>query len=197
MQFRPEFLEVTESPLVQIATAAEQRPDSYKLCYGESDMPTPEFICRASYEASLAGHTFYTYTGGYVELREAVARKFLELHGVRYGADEVICTVGAGMAIFLAVRALVGPGDNAIVICPTYSIFKSAITMSGGETRQAPLVRDGNRFCLDLDRVRGAVDSRTRMLIVNSPSNPTGWSSTVPWLRLSPRLRPSVTTWLS
>ncbi len=138
-------------------------------------MPTPEFICRASYEASLAGHTFYTYPGGYVKLREAIREKFQTLHGVEYGTDEVVCTVGAGMAIFLAVRALVGPGDNAIVISPAYSIFTSAITMSGGETRQLPLLRDGNRFCLDLDRVRSAVDSRTRMLVVNSPSNPTGW----------------------
>jgi len=175
MQFRPEVLNVKESPLVRIATVAEHRPDSHKLCYGESDMPTPEFICRASYEASLAGHTFYTYPGGCVELREAIREKFQALQGVEYDTDEVVCTVGAGMAIFLAVRALVGPGDNAIVICPAYSIFTSAITMSGGETRPVPLLREGDRFCLDLDRVRSAVDSRTRMLIINSPSNPTGW----------------------
>ena len=175
MQFRPELLDVQESPLVRIATAAEQREDSLKLCYGESDMPTPEFICRASFDATLEGHTFYTYPGGYLELREAVGEKFLALHGIEYGSDEIICTVGAGMAIFLAVKALVGPGDNAIVVTPAYSIFASAITMSGGATRQVPLTCDGDRFHLDLDRIRHAVDSRTRMLIVNSPSNPTGW----------------------
>ena len=59
-------------------------PGSVKLCYGESDMPTPEFICRAAYDASRAGHTFYTHTAGYPELREAIAAKVLELHGVTY-----------------------------------------------------------------------------------------------------------------
>ena len=62
MRFRPELLGVVESPLVQIATVAEATPGALKLCYGESDMPTPEFICRAAYDASLAGHTFYTHT---------------------------------------------------------------------------------------------------------------------------------------
>ena len=59
-------------------------PGSVKLCYGESDMPTPEFICRAATEAMLAGHTFYTHTAGYPELRQAIAAKVFELHGVEY-----------------------------------------------------------------------------------------------------------------
>ena len=57
--------------MVRIATAAERRPGSIKLCYGESDMPTPAFICNAAHEAALGGHTFYTHTAGYTELREA------------------------------------------------------------------------------------------------------------------------------
>src|SRR5262249_13911716 len=80
MQFRPEVRDIAESPLVQIATLAEATPGTIKLCYGESDLPTPEFICRAAYDASLAGHTFYTHTAGYAELREAIAQKILELH---------------------------------------------------------------------------------------------------------------------
>ena len=175
MQFRPEVLEVTESPLVRIATAAEQVPGALKLCYGESDMPTPEFICRAAYEASLSGHTFYTNPGGSDRLREAIAAKFEELHGVAYEPSEIMATVGAGMAIFLAIRALVGPGDNAVVICPAYSIFESGITMAGSETRHVPLARDGEGFRVDLDRIEEAVNDRTRLLVVNSPSNPTGW----------------------
>ena len=175
MQFRPEVLEVTESPLVRIATAAEQVPGALKLCYGESDMPTPEFICRAAYEASLSGHTFYTNPGGSDRLREAIAAKFEQLHGVAYEPSEIMATVGAGMAIFLAIRALVGPGDNAVVICPAYLIFESGITMAGGETRHVPLARDGEGFRVDLDRIEEAVNDRTRLLVVNSPSNPTGW----------------------
>jgi aspartate aminotransferase len=178
-RFRPELLGVVESPLVQIATVAEGMPGSLKLCYGESDMPTPEFICRAACDASLAGHTFYTHTAGAPELREAIAAKVFELHGVTYRPSEVMSTVGASMAIFLAVRACVGTGDNAIVLSPAYAIFTNAVTLTGGEPRAVPLTLDGGRFRLDLDRLRHAIDGSTRMIIVNSPSNPTGWRMTV------------------
>jgi len=160
--------------MVQIATVAENMPESLKLCYGESDMTTPEFICDAATEAMRAGHTFYTHTAGSWDLREAIAAKAFELHQVRYRPSEIISTVGATTAIFTAIRAFVGPGDNAVVISPTYAIFTNALTMSGGQPRAVPLERIGTRFALDLDRVRRAIDGGTRMLIVNSPSNPTG-----------------------
>jgi aspartate/methionine/tyrosine aminotransferase len=175
MRFTSTVLGVTESPLVQIATLAESMPGAIKLCYGESDMPTPEFISRASYEASLAGHTFYTNTAGYPELREAIARKVNELHGVSFAPSEILCTVGATMAIYIAIRTCVGPGDNAIIISPTYAIFHNVVKLSGGEPRAVPLTSTSGAFVLDLDRVRASIDSRTRMIVVNSPSNPTGW----------------------
>jgi len=174
-RLRHEVLGVAESPLVQIATAAEAMPGSMKLCYGESDEPTPEFICRAAGEAALAGHTFYTHTAGTPELREAIATKVNALHGVSYRPSEVMSTVGASAAIFTAVRACVGSGDNAIIISPAYAIFTNAVIMAGGEARSIPLERDGARYCLDLDRVRAAMDRNTKLIIVNSPSNPTGW----------------------
>ena len=99
MPFRPELAGIPESPLVVIATEAERTPGAIKLCYGESDMPTPEFICRAAYDASLAGHTFYTHTAGSPELREAIAAKVLALHGVSYLPSEIMATVGGSMAI--------------------------------------------------------------------------------------------------
>jgi aspartate aminotransferase len=179
MRFRREVLDVVESPMVQIATMAEAMPGSLKLCYGESDMPTPRFICDAASEAMAAGHTFYTHTAGCSELREAIAAKIHELHGVGYRPSEVMATLGASMAIFLAIRAHVGPGDNAVVISPAYAIFSNAANICGGEPRPVALARRGARFELDVDRVRNTIDGGTRMLIVNSPSNPTGWVMTV------------------
>ena len=172
---RKEFLNVAESPMVQIATIAESMPGSLKLCYGESDMPTPRFIIDAMTEAALAGHTFYTHTAGYRELREAIAAKVFELHQVRYDVPEIMATVGGTMAIYTAIRAFVGRGDNAVIVSPAYAIFSNAAVMAGGEPRPASLALDGDRFVLDLDRVRASIDNHTRMLIVNSPSNPTGW----------------------
>src|SRR5262249_51243279 len=76
---------------------------------------------------------------------------------------------------FTAVRTCVGPGDNAVVISPAYAIFTNAVTLAGAEPRPVALTRSGERFQLDLDRLRAAVDDHTRLLVVNSPSNPTGW----------------------
>ena len=121
------------------------------------------------------GHTFYTPTAGYAELWEAIAAKVHELHDVSYSVAEVGCTVGAGMAIFLAIRACVNPGDNVIILTPAFSVFASTVDVFGAELRFVPLVRDEDGFVLDLERVRQSIDSRTRMLVANSPSNPTGW----------------------
>ena len=175
MRLRAELLNVAESPMVQIATIAEGMPGSLKLCYGESDMPTPRFIIAAMTEAALGGHTFYTHTAGYRELRQAIANKIFDLHQVRYDVPEIMATVGGTMAIYAAIRTFVGRGDNAVIVSPAYAIFSNGVIMSGGEPRPASLALQGNRFVLDLDRVRAAIDTNTRMLIVNSPSNPTGW----------------------
>jgi aspartate/methionine/tyrosine aminotransferase len=181
MKLREEILNVAESPMVQIATIAESMPGSLKLCYGESDLPTPPFICEALDRAARGGHTFYTHTAGCTELRQAIADKLFELHRARYAVSEIMATVGASMAIYAAIRAFVGHGDNAVIVSPAYAIFANGVIMSGGEPRPAPLAAStspsagGNRFVLDLDRIRASIDARTRLLIVNSPSNPTGW----------------------
>jgi aspartate/methionine/tyrosine aminotransferase len=175
VKLREEILNVAESPMVQIATIAESMPGALKLCYGESDLPTPGFICDAADAAARAGHTFYTHTAGYRELREAIANKIFDLHQVRYDVPGIMATVGGSMAIYAAIRAFVGRGDNAVIISPAYAIFSNGVLMAGGEPRAASLALQGDRFVLDLDRVRAAIDANTRMLIVNSPSNPTGW----------------------
>ena len=179
MRYTREFAGVAESPMVQIATAAEAIPGSIKLCYGESDLPTPAFIGDAADAAVRAGHTFYTHTAGYPELREAIAHKIHELHGVAYRPTEIMSTVGASMATYAAIRAFVSRGDNAVIVSPAYAIFSNAVIMAGGEPRPVPLTREGGRFQLDLDRLRAAIDGHTRMVIVNSPSNPTGWMISV------------------
>ena len=133
---------------------------------------------RAAHEAALAGHTTYTHTAGVPELRQAIGAKVHDLQGVTYEPSEIICTVGGTMAIYLAIRAFIGAGDNAVIISPAYAIYVNGVAMAGGEARQVPLATDGNRFTLDLERIARAIDSRTRMIVVNSPSNPTGWMIT-------------------
>ena len=110
---------------------------------------------------------------------QAIADKIFELHRVRYAPAEIMATVGATMAIYAAIRAFVGRGDNAIVISPAYAIFSNGVIMSGGEPRPVPLARRGTRVSSSIS-IGCAPPSmpNTRMLIVNSPSNPTGWMIT-------------------
>lgn len=175
MQFSRQSLEAADSMIRQIALLAEQVDKPYKLYFGESDMQTPEFICRAAYEAMRDGFTFYTSTPGYMDLRRAIVEKFYEVHGAQYRPAEVICTGGAVMAIFLSMRALLDPGDNVSIVSPGWPIFSSVATLLGAEARFVPLTDTGNGFALDVERLSEIVDKRTKMIIVNSPSNPTGW----------------------
>jgi aspartate/methionine/tyrosine aminotransferase len=175
MQYSRHALAAKDSLIRQISMVAEKVDKPFKLYFGESDMTTPEFICRAAYEALQQGHTFYTNTAGYLDLREAIVKKFHEVHRVDYKPTEVVCTAGAVMAIHMAIRGCVDPGDNVIIITPTWPVFSSIITLFGAESRAVPLQETTDGFRLDMDRVRDAIDDHTRMLIINSPSNPTGW----------------------
>lgn len=175
MNYSQHALAAKDSLIRQISALAEKVEKPYKLYFGESDMTTPEFISRAAYEGLQQGHTFYTNTAGYLDLREAIAQKFEEVHGVKYGANEIVCTAGAVMAIHMAMRSCLDPGDNIVLITPTWPVFASIATLFGAETRPVALQESKEGFILDLDAVAKAVDSRTKMLIVNSPSNPTGW----------------------
>jgi aspartate/methionine/tyrosine aminotransferase len=112
-------------------------------------------------------------------LRAAIAAKVNELHGVSYQPSEIMSTVGGSMGIFMTIRACVGPGDNVVVISPAYAIFVNTARIAGGEARGVPLTQDDGHLRLDLDRVRAAIDDNTRLLVVNSPSNPTGWMISV------------------
>lgn len=175
MKLSKQALEAEDSLIRQMSIVAEQVTDPFKLYFGESDLSTPEFICNAAHKALLEGHTFYTPTNGSLNLREAIAEKFLEIHNSEYLPDEIACTGGAVMAIFLAVRSLVDTGDNVVIVEPTWPVFASIVTLMGATPRRVSLDENKDGFSLDIERIQHSIDERTRMLIINSPGNPTGW----------------------
>ena len=164
------------SEIREIGKLAEGRPGVLKLQFGESSLPTPELIKAAGAKALADGFTFYTANAGYLELREAIAEKARELHGVSLRPDEqIIVTAGGVMAIYLAVHCLVNPGDEVVVVSPAWPNICAIVASARAVAVEVPLSFDGRRYRLDLDALDRAVTPRTRAIFVNSPANPTGW----------------------
>ena len=174
----PRSLRAPESGIVEVVNYARGREGLIPLWVGEGDLPTPEFVARAASDALLRGETFYTWQRGIPELRAALSRYYAR----RFGAflpEEHFYVVGSGMqAIKLAIEALVSPGDDMVYLTPAWPNFAAAAELSGANTIAVPLDFAGGRWQLDLGRVEAAITPKTRVLFVNTPSNPTGWTAT-------------------
>lgn len=141
--------------------------------FPDEDGPTP--MLRAACDAISHGVNQYPPGPGIAPLRQAIAAQRERRYGIRYDPDtEVLVTAGATEAIAAAVLGLVEPGSEVLLIEPFYDSYSPVVAMAGSHRVAVPLVADGAGFTLDIDALRGAVTSRTRALILNSPHNPTG-----------------------
>jgi aspartate aminotransferase len=165
------------SKIGQVAMAGLGDPEVIPLWFGESDVPTPAFICEAAAAAMRAGHTFYTFKRGIPELRQAIARYLTGLYAKPVDWQRVIITSSGMSAIMFMSQALVEPGDNIVILSPVWPNINDAVTVMGGEARAVTLDEsESGGWRLDLQRLIDACDSRTRAIFVNSPGNPTGWT---------------------
>lgn len=147
--------------------------DVVSFAAGEPDFNTPEPIREAAARALGNGFTRYTPSAGILELREAVAEKLARENGVRVGPDQVVVSCGAKHSVYNAMQTLLDPGDEVILIAPYWMTYAEQVRLAGGvPVVVATEAADG--FVPDHDRVKAAVTSRTKAIIVNSPSNPTG-----------------------
>ncbi len=140
---------------------------------GEPDVPTDPAVCEAAVEALRRGETKYTPSMGLSELREAISEDYAAQFGVEIRPDNVVVTMGSSPALFLAVLALIEPGDEVVITDPHYSCYPQIIRIAGGVPVRVPIYEDEG-FQLDVSRVRKVLGPRTRALVVNSPANPTG-----------------------
>src|SRR5437868_4747561 len=144
---------------------------------GEPDFPTPKHIVEAGVRALRDGHTRYGPPPGLPALREAICERLLAERAVPASPDEVVVTPGAKPILFLAILATVGPGDEVLVPDPGFPIYESVVRFAGARVVPVP-VREESAFSLDVDAAERLVTPRTRMLIFNSPANPTGGATT-------------------
>lgn len=140
---------------------------------GEPDFPTPAHIIEAGKKALDAGYTKYGATQGDPELREVIANYLSETRGIEVGPQNVVVTPGGKPNLFFPLVALLEPGDEALYPNPGFPIYESVIRLCGATPVPLPLVEERG-FSLDLDMLRDKLSDRTKLLILNSPQNPTG-----------------------
>src|SRR5437870_10915915 len=145
----------------------------FDFSLGEPDFPTPEHICRAAFKAMQDGHTHYTPASGIPELRSAVARLYQKLYGFRCIADQVIVSNGAKHSLYNALAATCGPGDEVIIPSPYWVSYSDLVQMTGASYVLVPTSLESG-FKISPAQLRAALTPRTRLLMLNSPSNPTG-----------------------
>jgi aspartate aminotransferase len=169
---------IAPSPTIAISQKAREMKaageDVIALAAGEPDFPEPEHIAEAGIQAIRDGHIGYTAADGIPELKEAVAAKFERDNGLAYDpATEVTVTSGGKYLIFAAMMATLNPGDEVVVPAPYWVSYPDIVKLCGG----VPVIAEASEqtgFRLTPEALEGALSERTRWLILNSPSNPTG-----------------------
>ena len=158
-------------------SAGATRSDVLAFWFGESDEVTPEPIRRAAADALMRGETFYSHNLGLPELREQLAGYASSLHG-RIDADRIAVTSSGVTALMLAMQMLVGAGDEVVAVVPVWpNLTAQPVILGAHVTRVALRPREG-LWQLDMDELLAAVTPTTRVLLVNAPNNPTGWTLT-------------------
>jgi aspartate/methionine/tyrosine aminotransferase len=166
----------TESAFETLARAQRLEATGKSVVHleiGEPDFATPENITDAAIRAIRNGATHYTPASGILKVRESAARYVSRRTGVETGADQIVLVPGSKNILHFLLLCLVEPGDEVILPDPGYPIYPSLVAFVGAKPVSLP-IRERNNFRIDIEELRSLVTDRTRMLIVNSPANPTG-----------------------
>lgn len=140
---------------------------------GEPDFPTPRAISDAAIEAINRGDTHYTSSVGILPLREAVCVHYRKKYDVNINPGQVIVTMGTSPALLLGLSAIINPGDEVIISNPTYACYANFIRYIDGVPVDVPVYAEEG-FVFEPDRIKEKITDRTRAILINSPSNPTG-----------------------
>ncbi|MEM2338788.1 MAG: pyridoxal phosphate-dependent aminotransferase [Nitrososphaerales archaeon] len=168
--------EIEESAMVKLTSLIdEMRRKGIKVisfAIGEPDFPTPKHIVDAAIEALNSGFTHYTPSMGIYELREAIAEKCNTQNKIPCKVKEVLVTP-TKLAVYLAVMACINEGDEVIIPDPSWVTYEACVKLAGGKPVFVPTYEENN-YALTQESLQSAITSRTKMIIINTPSNPTG-----------------------
>ena len=176
---RQTVLNLEESMIRQVANAGMGRSDVLKFWFGESDEATPAFIREAAIASLQQGETFYAHNLGLPELREAIAQYATALRcpgAAPIVAERIAVTSGGVNALMLAVQALVDAGDEVVAVTPVWPNLTAQPLIMGAQLRCVSLKPVAGQWQLDMAELLAAITPKTKLLIVNAPNNPTGWT---------------------
>jgi aminotransferase len=165
--------EIKQSKIEDSLKVLEQRPDIISLGAGEPDFSTPPNIVKAAKEALDKGYTHYSPYGGRKELREAIAEKLKKENKIDVDPDEIMVSCGSKESILLFMSAIVNPGDEVIVPNPGYLGYAPIARFLGANVVSLKLSEEDN-FEINVDELKKLVNKKTKIIVINSPSNPTG-----------------------
>jgi len=172
-------LRVPQSRIRELADIAMKMDDVLKLYFGESNIPTPEYIKRAAAKALEEGYTFYTENAGLPGLRQDLAKYYRRVQDVDLDPrSEIVVTASGVQALNVTIRCVLNPGDEALVLTPAWPNSAANIWMDNAIPLEIPLLLRDDRYAVDFDSLGAAVTPRTRLLVYTSPSNPLGWVAT-------------------
>ncbi len=174
-KFRPVLHALTANPGAEMMRYAQGKQDIITLGQGEGDAPTPDFIVNATVNAMRDGKTFYGPVLGKDELRETLSRYYKRIYRMDIPSKRFFVTSSGSTAMHLSLAALVDKGDEVIAITPIWKNLIGAIELTQATTQQVSLDYIDNEWRLDLDRLFDAVTDKTKVILLVSPSNPTGW----------------------
>jgi aspartate aminotransferase len=170
-------LNITPSPTLGIESQIKARraagEDVCGFAAGEPDFDTPDHIKQAAMAALQAGETKYAATPGIAPLRQAIAVKYGEVYGLKVDPSQVVVSPGGKFSCYLAILAVCSPGDEVVIPAPYWVSYPEMVKLAGAVPRFV-LADDSTGFRLTAAQLEAAVTSRTKLLILNSPSNPTG-----------------------
>ncbi|MSE21168.1 aminotransferase class I/II-fold pyridoxal phosphate-dependent enzyme, partial [Lactobacillus parabuchneri] len=176
MKFSDRAMNVEPSATVKVSNTAKamirKGIDVINLGIGEPDFTTPQLIADAAIKAIKSGKTsFYTPASGLPQLKEAIAERIKKDYGVIYPIDQISVTNGAKMALYVLMQALVDPGVEVLLPRPSWVSYKQQVLLAGGKPA---IVETGDDFKITTDGLDDAVNHNTKVLVINSPQNPTG-----------------------
>lgn len=164
------------SKVREVANAGFGLPDVKAFWFGEGDQPTPLFIREAAIAALAEGRTFYTHNQGTAALRQALKAYLERLHCRAFDPAALSITSSGVSALMVTMQALLDPGDRVVAVTPVWPNLVEIPRILGAEVTRVGLKPQAGRWVLDLDELLHAITPSTRLLLINSPNNPTGWA---------------------